>query len=92
MSRRRTNGGDDQEVGGVLKIILGQVILRRDLLSWTDNVKFLHVDDDPPCFDHEVLDEGVRDYGDTDADEVLGTERCEYDVPGECESVGPLST
>ena len=73
MSRRSTNGGDDQEVGGVLKIILGQVILRMDLLRRTDSVKFLHVDDDPACFDHEdeVLDEGVR------ADEVLGTERCE---------------
>ena len=79
MSRRSTNGGDDQEVGGVLKIILGQVILRMDLLSRTDSVKFFHVGDDPACFDHEdeVLDEGVRDYGDTDADEVLGTERCE---------------
>lgn len=52
-------------------------IHRMDLLSRTDSVKFLLVDDDPACFGHGVLDESVRDYGDTDTDEPLGTERCE---------------
>jgi hypothetical protein len=49
-----------------------------------DSVKLLHiVDDDPACFGNTVLDESIRAYGDADAEEALGAERCEGDVAAE---------
>ncbi len=54
-----------------------------------DSVKLLHiVGDAPACFGKTVLDESICAYGDADAEEALGAERCAGDVAAERSETG----